>query len=98
MHPVILPKTRVPIPYSRRSAFPDLTIVADLPDGAALTTGHPDRLADWDLDPLVPTALRVLDQNVADLAHLAMISRLVHRDIQPLTAKSITSADSAALA
>jgi hypothetical protein len=98
MHSIILPKTRVPISSSRRSAFPDLTIVADLRNGAALAAGHPGRLADRDLDPLVPAALRVLDQNVADLAHLATISRLVHRDIQPRTAKSITSADSAALA
>jgi hypothetical protein len=98
MHSVILPKTRVPIPSGRRSAFPDLTIVADLRNGAALAAGHPGRLADRDLDPLVPAALRVLDQNVADLAHLATISRLIHRDIQPLMAKSITSADSAALA
>ena len=98
MHSIILPKTRVPIPSGRSPAFPDLTIVVDHRDGAALAADHPGRLADWDLDPLVPAALRVLDQNVADLAHLATISRLVHRDIQPRTAKSITSADSAALA
>jgi hypothetical protein len=98
MQSVILPKTTVPIPSGSRSAFPDLTITADLRNGAALAAGHPGRLADQDLDPLVPAALRVLDQNVADLAHLATISRLVHRDIQPRTAKSITSADSAALA
>jgi hypothetical protein len=98
MHSVILPKTKVPIPSGRSPAFPDLTIVANLRNGAALAAGHPGRLADRDLDPLVPAALRVLDQNVADLAQLATISRLVHRDIQPRTAKSITSANSAALA
>ena len=98
MHSVIPPKTRVPVPSGRSPAFPDLTIVVDHRDGAALAADHPGRLADRDLDPLVPAALRVLDQNVPDLAHLATISRLVHRDIQPRTAKSITSADSAALA
>jgi DNA invertase Pin-like site-specific DNA recombinase len=30
MHSVILPKTTVPIPSGSRSAFPDLTITADL--------------------------------------------------------------------
>jgi hypothetical protein len=98
MHSIILPKTRMPISSSRRSAFPDLTIVADRRNGAALAADHPGHLADRDLDPLMPAALRVLDQNVADLVHLATISRLIHRDIQPRTAKSITSADSAALA
>ena len=97
MHSVIFPKTEVPIHSSRSPAFPDLTVVADLGDGAALAADHPGRLADWDLDPFVPAALRVLDQNVADLARLATISRLVHRDIQPRMAKSITSANSAAL-
>ena len=83
MHSVTLPKTKVPIPSGRSPAFPDLTIIADLRDGAALAADHPVRLADWDLGPLVPAALRVLDQKVADLAHLATIFRLVHRDIQP---------------
>jgi DNA-binding HxlR family transcriptional regulator len=78
--------------------LPTLTIVADLRDGAALAESHSGRLADRDLEPLVPAAPRVLDQNVADLAHVATISRLVHHDIQPRTATSITSADSAALA
>ena len=98
MHSVMVPKIEVPIPSGRSPAFSDLTVVADLRDGAALAADHPGRLADRNLDPLVPAALRVLDQNVADLAHVATISRLVHRDIQPRTAKSITSADSAALA